>query len=51
MKKLIVIGAYPNTPKKEEVLINEINSLKDSGFDFVRIKLQAVYSLFSNAAP
>jgi len=37
MKKLIVIGAYPNTPKKEEVLINEINSLKNSNFDFMLV--------------
>lgn len=37
MKKLIVIGAYPNTPKKEEVLINEINSLKGLGFDFMLV--------------
>jgi hypothetical protein len=35
MKKLIVIGAYPNTPKKEEVLINEINSLTGLGFDIM----------------
>ena len=37
MKKLIVIGAYPNTPKKEEVLRNEINSLMGLGFDFMLI--------------
>jgi hypothetical protein len=40
MKKLIVIGAYPNTPKKNEVLINQLNSLnplKLLGFDFMLI--------------
>lgn len=37
MKKLIVIGAYPNTPKKEEILRNEINSLLGLGFDFMLI--------------
>jgi len=40
MKKLIVIGAYPNTPKKHEVLKNQLislNSLKFSGFDFMLV--------------
>jgi hypothetical protein len=37
MKKLIVIGAYPNTPKKEEVLKSEISSLKHLGFDFMLV--------------
>ena len=40
MKKLIVIGAYPNTPKKCEVLINQLcslRSLKYSGFDFMLV--------------
>jgi hypothetical protein len=35
MKVLIVIGAYPNTTKKEEVLKQEIESLKSLGFDFM----------------
>jgi hypothetical protein len=35
MKTLIVIGAYPNTPKKEEVLINEVESLSGLGFDIM----------------
>jgi hypothetical protein len=37
MNKLIVIGSYPNTPKKEEVLISEIKSLKNLGFDFLLV--------------
>jgi hypothetical protein len=37
MKKLIVIGSYPNTPKKEEVLKSEIQSLKKIGFDFMLV--------------
>jgi hypothetical protein len=35
MKKLIVIGAYPNTTKKEDILRKEIESLKNSGFDLM----------------
>lgn len=37
MKKLIVIGAYPNTPKKKEVLVEEIKSLKSLDFDFMLV--------------
>ena len=44
MKKLIVIGSYPNTPKKEEVLKSEIQSLKDIGFDFMLVSHYPVSS-------
>jgi len=37
MKTLIVIGAYPNTPKKEKVLIDEIESLRGLGYDFMLV--------------
>lgn len=37
MKKLIVIGAYPNSPKKEQVLINQINSIKHLDFDIMLV--------------
>ena len=35
MKVLFVIGAYPNTQKKEDVLKQEIESLKHLGFEFM----------------
>jgi hypothetical protein len=35
MKKLIVIGAYPNSKKKEEILKKEIDSLQGLGYDFM----------------
>jgi hypothetical protein len=44
MKKLIVIGSYPNTPKKEEVLISEIQSLKEIGFDLMLVSHYPVSS-------
>lgn len=44
MKKLIVIGSYPNTPRKEEVLISEIKSLKSIGFDFMLVSHYPVSS-------
>jgi hypothetical protein len=47
-KKLIVIGSYPNTPKKEEVLKLEIESLKGLGFDFMLVSHYPVSSEIQN---
>lgn len=37
MKKLIVIGCYPNSEKKEQVLKDELKSLKNIDFDLMLV--------------
>jgi hypothetical protein len=48
MKKLIVIGAYPNTAKKENILKREILSLKNIGFDIMVVSHYPVSSEIQN---